>query len=132
MDAFAGSGALTFEAVSRGAAAAVAIEQKRPPFKAISDSIKDLGLQKQVKAINADAGSWSARNSDKKFDIVLLDPPYDQLQFNLLDELVLHAKKGGIVVVSWPGHEPPPDFDTCKIITNKKYGDAQLIFYRKN
>ena len=65
------------------------------------------------------------------FDIVLLDPPFGLPQFNLLDKLVLHAKKGGVVVVSWPGHELPPVFDVCKIITDKKYGDAQLVFYRK-
>jgi len=132
LDAFAGSGALAFEAVSRGAKSAVAIEQKRPPFKAISDSIKDLGIAKQVKAVNADAGSWSSHNSDKKFDIVLLDPPYQHLQMNLLPKLTKHAKKGGIVVVSWPGHELPPAFDDCQLLTDKKYGDAQLVFYRKS
>ncbi len=131
LDAMAGSGALAFEAISRGAKSAVAIEQKRQPYKAISDSIKELGLANQVKAINADAGGWSSHNSDKKFDVVLLDPPYQHPQLNLLDKLTKHAKKGGIVVVSWPGHELPPAFDTCQLIMDKKYGDAQLIFYRK-
>lgn len=131
LDAMAGSGALSFEAISRGAKDATAIEAKRAPFKAIDDSVKGLGLQKQIKAINADAGSWSSHNQAKKFDIVLLDPPYQDLQINLLAKLTNHAKKGGIVVVSWPGHELPPAFDTCQLITDKKYGDAQLIFYRK-
>jgi 16S rRNA (guanine966-N2)-methyltransferase len=132
LDAMAGSGALAFEAISRGAKSAVAIEQKRAPYGAITKSIKDLGISKDVKAVNADASSWSSHNRSKKFDVVLLDPPYDHPQFDLLDKLVLHAKAGGIVVVSWPGHELPPAFDSCKIITDKKYGDAQLVFYRKS
>ena len=131
LDAMAGSGALAFEAVSRGAKSALAIEEKRQPFKTLAQSVKDLGVQKQVKAINADAGGWSSHNHDKKFDIVLLDPPYEHLQLKLLAKLTNHAKKGGIVVVSWPGHELPPAFDTCHLITDKKYGDAQLVFYRK-
>ncbi len=132
LDAMAGSGALSFEAVSRGAKSAVAIEQKRGPHKAITDSIKELKLGGQVKAINADAGSWSSHNQTKQFDIVLLDPPYQDLQINLLSKLTKHAKAGGLVVVSWPGHELPPAFDTCSIISDKKYGDSQLVFYRKN
>ncbi len=131
LDAMAGSGALAFEAISRGAKSAVAIEQKRAPYGAIKHSINDLGISKEVKAVNADASSWSSHNRTKKFDIVLLDPPYNHPQFDLLDKLVLHAKTGGIVVVSWPGHELPPAFDSCKIVTDKNYGDAQLVFYRK-
>jgi 16S rRNA (guanine966-N2)-methyltransferase len=131
LDAMAGSGALAFEAISRGAKSAVAIEQKRAPYGVIAKSIKDLDISKEVKAVNADAGSWSSHNRAKKFDIVLLDPPYNHPQFNILDKLVMHAKTGGIVVLSWPGHELPPAFDTCKIIMDKKYGDAQLVFYRK-
>ena len=131
LDAFSGSGALALEAISRGAKSAVTIEQKRAPFGAITRSVKELGVAKQVKAVNADAASWSSHNRTTKFDIVLLDPPFGLPQFNLLDKLVLHAKPGGIVVVSWPGHELPPVFDVCKIITDKKYGDAQLVFYRK-
>ncbi len=131
LDAFGGSGALAFEAISRGAKSAVTIEQKRAPYGAISRSAKELGIEKQVKVVNADAGSWSGHNHDKKFDVVLLDPPFGLPQFNLLDKLVLQAKKGGVVVVSWPGHELPPAFDTASLITDKKYGDAQLVFYRK-
>lgn len=131
LDAFGGSGAVSFESVSRGVKNAVVIEEKRAPFKAISRSIKELGVDKQIKAINADASSWSAHNKTAKFDIVVLDPPFGRPQFALLDKLVLHTKNEGIVVVSWPGHELPPAFDTCKIITAKKYGDAQLVFYRK-
>lgn len=131
LDGFAGSGALSFEAVSRGAASAVAVEEKRGPYGAITKSTKELGLEKQVKAVNADVSSWSSHNSVKKFDVVLLDPPYNHLQMNLLPKLTRHAKKGGIVVTSWPGHELPLAFDDCKLIVDKKYGDAQLVFYRK-
>lgn len=132
LDAMAGSGALSFEAISRGAKNCVAIEQKRGPYDAVAKNIKELKLAERVKAVNADAGSWSSHNQTKQFDIVLLDPPYQNLQINLLDKLTKHAKKNGIIVVSWPGHELPPAFDTCSLIADKKYGDSQLVFYRKN
>ena len=131
LDAMSGSGAISIEAVSRGAKSAVAIEQKRAPYGVIVRSITDLGLVKQVKAINADAGSWSTHNQTKRFDVVVLDPPYQDLQIKLLTKLTKHAKSGGLVVVSWPGRELPPVFDDCSLVTDKNYGDAQLVFYRK-
>jgi 16S rRNA G966 N2-methylase RsmD len=110
----------------------VAVEQNRQPYKYIKQSANQLGLAGQVKAVNADAGSWSSHNQAQKFDIVLLDPPYNLPQFNILDRLVPHTKKHGIVVLSWPASEEPPVFAGCTSISVKKYGDAQLVFYRKD
>src|ERR1700756_1715958 len=58
LDAFAGSGALAFEAVSRGAKGAVAIDLDRSAQQAIAANITALGLQDQVKLVRASAGAW--------------------------------------------------------------------------
>src|SRR5881392_748421 len=62
LDAFAGSGALAFEAVSRGAKSIVAIERDRPAHSVIERNIKELGLSGQVKGVKANAGGWSIHN----------------------------------------------------------------------
>src|SRR5437763_9364629 len=67
LDAMAGSGALVFEAISRGAKSAVAVEQNRAPYKFIKQSAKELDIEDRVKSVNADAGSWSSHNQAQKF-----------------------------------------------------------------
>ena len=69
---------------------------------------------------------------EKQFDIVLLDPPYDDLQTNLITTLIKrHVKKSGLAVLSWPGKTAIPDFDQTEVAATKNYGDNQLVFYRK-
>jgi len=133
LDAFAGSGALAFEAISRGAASVAAIDKEGPAQKTMEKNIKDLRLQKKVHLSKANAGGWSIHNMERKFDILLLDPPYDDLQPNLLQRLInRHVKSGSLAVLSYPGKEKVPEFEGMKLVENKKYGDGQLIFYRKS
>jgi 16S rRNA (guanine966-N2)-methyltransferase len=131
LDAFAGSGGLSFEAISRGAKSAIAIDHDEPAHKTLLRNIQDLGLEQQVKTVKANAGGWSDNNSDAQFDVVLLDPPYDDVKIALLEKMASHTKLGGIVVMSLP-----PKLDIIlgsrfQILTSKNYGDAQLVFYRK-
>ncbi len=131
LDAFAGSGALSFEAASRGAKAVVAIERDPQAHSVIERNVRELGLEDVVKPVRASAGGWSLNNPDKQFDIVLLAPPYNDLQEKLLRQLVMrHVKPTGLLVVDWPGKLDQPEFDYFDIISSRGYGDAQLIFYK--
>lgn len=132
LDAFAGSGALAFEAASRGAKSVIAIDKDTAAHKVIEQNVKDLRLQKIVHVSKANTGGWSIHNMEKQFDIVLLDPPYDDIQSNLLSRLIKrHVKKGGLAVLSHPGNIGVPEFDNTEVAADKNYGDAQLVFYRK-
>jgi 16S rRNA (guanine966-N2)-methyltransferase len=128
LDAFAGSGALSFEAISRGATKVVAIDSDRAAIRAFTENIKSLGLGHQVKIIGAAAGAWLT-TSDEKFDIVLADPPYNNVQLELLVRLAERATN--LFVVSLP---PQINLDLgaqFEIASNKSYGDAQLVFYSR-
>lgn len=132
LDAFAGSGALAFEAASRGAKSVVAIDKDGSAHSVIERNVKDLHLQRCVKVVKANTGGWSIHNQETKYDILLLDPPYDDLQLNLLGRLIKrHLKPGGLAVLSCPGKLAIPEFDKTEVAASKNYGDAQLIFYRK-
>ena len=58
LDAFAGTGALAFEAISRGATTALALENDPSAQRTIDENIKELKLYRQVKLVKAAAGSW--------------------------------------------------------------------------
>lgn len=130
LDAFAGSGALGFEAVSRGVAHVTAIERDRSAQLTITENIKTLGLADRVKLIKSPANSWLSTTSEE-FDLVLLDPPFEDLQLGLLAKLAARTRTGGVAVFSLPPDaevQLPDEFD--RLIT-KKYGDNQLAFYRR-
>jgi len=130
LDPFAGSGAVSFEAISRGAASALLIEADKPAQQAIEQSIRDLHVQTVAKLIKANCSSWSDTNPAQQLDLVLADPPYDNVQMVVLGKLVRHVVPGGLFVLSFPGSESLPTFDGCELIVNKTYGDARLLFYR--
>ncbi len=131
LDAFAGSGALSFEAISRGAKHATVIEIDKSAHSQILKNIKTLQMENEIKAVRANASGWSDNNPEVKFDLVLLDPPYDDLPHELLAKIARHAVPQGLVALSYPGNKQPPTFSGLELITAKLYGDSQLAFYRK-
>ena len=74
LDMFAGSGALGFEAASRGAVEVVMIEQNRDAASALTRNIELLDAG-NIQLVIADAIEW-LKNNQRAFDIVFLDPPY--------------------------------------------------------
>ena len=76
LDAFAGSGALGFEAASRGAAEVVLVERDAAVAQALRRSAQRLGAA-QVRVVTGDALAWLARAAPASFDLVFVDPPFD-------------------------------------------------------
>ncbi|MDP3585410.1 MAG: 16S rRNA (guanine(966)-N(2))-methyltransferase RsmD [Thiobacillus sp.] len=94
LDLFAGSGALGFEAASRGAGRVVMIERDRAALDALEKNRVVLGA-KQVDILRADALAWLA-NSREAFDLIFVDPPFDSdLAGPVLADLARHLKSGG-------------------------------------
>ncbi len=130
-DAFAGSGALAIEAVSRGASHAVAIEVDKRAHTVIVENIKALDLDSRIKAVRAFAGAWSTRHQAEHFDLIFADPPYDNIPYRDLKHLPRHLADKGTLVLSWPGNAEPLKFAGLEAVQTKNYGDAQLVFYQK-
>ena len=76
LDLFAGSGALGFEAASRGAARVVLVENDAPAFESLRRSRELLGLA-AVELVHEDAFRYLDRG-EERFDVVFLDPPFRQ------------------------------------------------------
>jgi 16S rRNA (guanine(966)-N(2))-methyltransferase RsmD len=76
LDAFAGSGALGFEAASRGASEVVLLEHDADLVRSLQASRGRLGAD-ALRIERADAIAWMARAPAASFDLVLLDPPFD-------------------------------------------------------
>ena len=74
LDLFAGSGALGFEALSRGAGRVVMVESDRAVAQGLRESARELGAG-DVEVVHAEALAWLARPGER-FDVAFVDPPY--------------------------------------------------------
>jgi 16S rRNA (guanine966-N2)-methyltransferase len=105
LDLFAGSGALGFEAASRGAARVVLVEHDRAAFEALLRT-KALLRTPQVEVVHEDAFAY-LRRASAQFDVVFLDPPFRQNALGVaLAAVAERVAQGGRVYVE--AAEPLP------------------------
>ncbi len=98
LDLFAGSGALGFEAASRGASRVVMVDSERAVIGALQESLKMLDAT-NIEVVHADAFVF-LRTGDERFDVVFLDPPFRQNALPaLLEALPARLAPGGRVYV---------------------------------
>ena len=109
LDLFAGSGALGFEAASRGAARVVMVEADRASAAALQKSREQLGAA-AVEIVPGDAFAFLARGGER-FDVVFLDPPFRQNALPaLLAALPPRLQRGARVYAEgeWPAQAEAP------------------------
>ncbi|MDO8336062.1 MAG: RsmD family RNA methyltransferase [Candidatus Saccharibacteria bacterium] len=131
LDAFAGSGSLSYESVSRGASLVVAVESDKRAIKIIKDNIEKLRIENTCKIIHANVSSWSSNNKEQTFDIVIADPPYDNLRVEILQKLTRHIKDDGYYILSWPVGTDLPKLEGITLEEVKQYSGAQIAYYTK-
>jgi 16S rRNA (guanine966-N2)-methyltransferase len=104
LDLFAGSGALGFEAASRGAHKVVMVEAARAAQQQLSANIKTLAAQ-QIELVCSDALQFLARHQHR-FDVIFVDPPFaSNLLSQVLPQLGAHLTASGLIYIecaSWP------------------------------
>lgn len=132
LDAFAGSGALGLEALSRGAQSATFIERDRVAQNVIDANITTLKIDPgKAKLVKAPVASWLRTTEETGYDIIFADPPYHDLQLSTVEKLSGLLKPNGLMVLSYPGNgEVSPDLRVV-VVDNRSYGNAALAFYRK-
>lgn len=131
LDAYAGSGALAFESISRGAAQAVTIDIDKKAHLVITQNTSKLGVDDKVRSTRANVTSWSKNNRNRVFDIVFCDPPYDSVSETHIQLLSRHVAADGTLVLSWPGSERPPVLPNLQLLSRHRYAEARLLFYKR-
>lgn len=130
LDAFAGTGALGLEALSRGAAHVTFIEKDRIAQKIIDENITTLNVEDVAKLVKAPVASWTSTYDGPHFDIIFADPPYHDMQFSTVSSLMGLLKPGALMVLSHPGRDECPTRPGVVVVDNRSYGDATLAFFR--
>ncbi|HMS93510.1 MAG TPA: 16S rRNA (guanine(966)-N(2))-methyltransferase RsmD [Candidatus Saccharibacteria bacterium] len=132
LDAFAGSGAVGFEALSRGASRVIFLEKDRIASKVIAKNIETLDCGDEAQLIKASVAAWSENNPATQFDLIFADPPYHDPQFSTVTRLFSHLKPGALMVLSHSGRgEAPTGTKGIVVVDNRSYGTASLTFFRR-
>lgn len=133
LDAFAGTGSIGLEALSRGAQHATFIEKDRIAQKVLTENVMLLGVENTTNIIRTAVASWLSAYQGEGFDVIFADPPYQDLQFSTVEKLFSLLKPGGLMVLSHPGRgEEPTKTGGIVVVDNRSYGNAFLTFYRRD
>lgn len=131
LDACAGTGALGIEALSRGAARVVFVEDNPRAAAVIRDNVAHCGVEAQTVVVVATLPDAASRAElAAQFDLILLDPPYDDpLIGAILSAVAPRLKRGGTLVLERSKRTPSFGSPSLEIGRTVKAGDSVLDFY---
>ena len=132
LDAFAGSGSIGIEALSRGAVHATFVEKDRIAAQIIAKNITMLGLENRADLIRTTVHNWMETADIEPFDLIFVDPPYHDPQLSTVTKLFGLLKVGGRMVLSHPGKGEVPLQTGIVVVDNRSYGNAHLTFFRRD
>ena len=148
LDLFAGSGALGFESLSRGASHVTFVESSRAALKTIEENAADLKVLDRIEIISESVASavvkLLSRSTDKctPFDLILADPPFvDAWEMKMLESLNWPweelLSEGGMFCLEWGNQKSKVDSLPEKTgflvkVREKNYGDSVLTTYTRS
>lgn len=135
LDLCAGSGAVSIEALSRGASHSTLVEISRRACSTIEDNLRSLGISEEASLINRDALSALKRMADEgqQFDLIFFDPPYASDLYEKVMKFVGSGNllaEGGRMIVEHRAKTPlKSKYDKLQLYRKVRQGDSSLGFY---
>lgn len=131
LDLFSGTGALGLEALSRGAAQCLFVEDSAEGRGLIRTNIEEFGLQGRAKIFRRDATRLGEVGTIAPFNLVFADPPYGK---GLAEQALQSALAGGwlaagaLVVVEEAAASPFRPVDGLSLLERRDWGDTSVTF----
>ncbi len=131
LDGFAGTGALGIEALSRGAAHVTFVDRDRRAISLIAQNLGRCGIRDGYAMIRGDIETLVRAAPPRQFDLILLDPPYEQPDLAATIEAAgQHLAMDGVLVLEHARRRPAPESAGDLVRTRDVVsGDSALAFY---
>ena len=130
LDLFCGSGALGIEALSRGAEKCVFVDKNEQSLSCTKQNLLETHLLGQAQVVKSDSVLF-LNCTDKKFDIILIDPPYKSNLYDEVLSLILERKllkeNGKIVIEAGTDDVPEVPKELFSEVREKKYGKVYIL-----
>ena len=133
LDLFAGSGAMSLEALSRGAESAVMVDHNRAAIACIRKNVETLRFQDSSRVIQADwrAAADMLLREQAEFDLVVLDPPYAMVELSEVTEKIRPMlSKDAMLVIEHDIRTMPHVADGYDAVDTRKYGIVGVTFFQ--
>lgn len=134
LDLFAGTGAMGIEAISRGAVYACFVDDAKEAMGLIRKNLEICQMTSSSQILGMTAGKAIAFLKAESFDLIFVDPPYEQNIVNktlkkLAGSSLLRDKT--LIVVEHHPHEPIKPIEGLVLTDQRKYGQTLVSFLRK-
>lgn len=131
VDLFAGTGAITFELLSRGAAMVTAVEKASVQARFIADVAHKLGCEDRLQLVTGDVFRFLASASLPR-DFIFADPPYNHPKFGEIARMVLDSPLMGADTLFILEHSKAYDYsDYPEFDSHRAYGSVNFTLFRK-
>ncbi|MCH5211448.1 MAG: 16S rRNA (guanine(966)-N(2))-methyltransferase RsmD [Oscillospiraceae bacterium] len=134
LDMFAGSGALSFEMLSRGAEYAVLLDKDKQSVELIKKNIKALKFDSLCDVREISCFDY-AKNCNEQFDVIFLDPPYNKGCIEPALAAIVHNDllyEDGIVVLESDNTDFRNETEGLRLVKQKRYGRTFITIYEKS
>ncbi|MDG5800126.1 16S rRNA (guanine(966)-N(2))-methyltransferase RsmD [Marinilabiliaceae bacterium ANBcel2] len=130
LDLFSGTGAVTYEFVSRGVKEITSVEKNYNHYKFIKKTIEQLKIDNYVKTVKLDVFKFLKNESTEKFDLIFADPPFEMENFELLPDSIFLSNllnPDALVIIE---HGPDKDFSNNNNFKDRReYGKVNFSFF---
>lgn len=134
LDLFAGSGAMSLEAVSRGAELAVLVDKDRAAIAVEKANIAALRFEEQTRVLHTywQLAVRQLQSEGMKFDFVFLDPPYNMHDMTgVMQALTPLLAPDATIVLEHEARVMPSTAEGYEMVDSRKYGYCGVSFFRR-
>ena len=135
LDVFGGSGALSLEAISRGAKKAYIMDNNLDAIEIIKKNAKNLNSMKELTILYGDYQQILKGMTNQQFDLVFLDPPF---KLKVIDELVSYIlnnnmlNDGGFIVCEYPKEDVVnTEYPNMRVKLKRRYSSSEVLILEK-
>ncbi|MBE2280923.1 MAG: 16S rRNA (guanine(966)-N(2))-methyltransferase RsmD [Ignavibacteriaceae bacterium] len=133
LDIYAGSGALGFEALSRGAKEIHFVEKNFVPLENLRNNIKNLEVEDQCKVFKDTAVRYLNNLNLNRYDLILADPPFFEFDIHQVYNKVVNGNilsENGFLLIERSVQTFKQDFEVFKIEPYKIIGDSYIYLHK--
>lgn len=136
LDLFAGTGALAFESISRGAARATLVDHSPEALQCIAANAKSLGIERSIRILRGRAETHIGKLPPQAFQLIFLDPPYADVKEPAFHPLLASAaallSEDGVLILEHASSDEAPAISGLSSSPTRIYGDTALTLYGRS
>jgi len=133
LELFAGTGLMSFEALSRGAASAVLVDTAKTSLDVILKNVEKLKINERVRLVKSDALAFVSHSDISVYDLIYLDPPYNYMGYGEIISVMMSKISTNTIVIAESDRDITKEVkESCNVAKVKIWGKSRAFFFQNN